>query len=117
MEKKYKKGEFPPRQRKDSKTKTNGSLSRRMTKVQAADIAEESIKRADEYIEKKMGSAKDVVSELASEIAKIPKSVPVVIPEETKKKMQDLSDGSLLSLSRYEGAGVDKKSPFSGLVI
>ena len=55
--------------------------------VTASKVSEETIKRADEYVEGRLNEFTTNINMLKGTIDKIPSSIPVTIPEEVQKKM------------------------------
>lgn len=57
--------------------------------VKASAVAEETMKRADEYVGEKMTAITETINNFGEAVKKIPENVPVTMPEEISQKLKD----------------------------
>lgn len=57
--------------------------------VKASQVAEETMKRTDEYVGEKLTAITETINNFGEAVKKIPENVPVTMPEEISQKLKD----------------------------
>lgn len=75
-----------------STTSQQGSPTARPSPVKATAVADATMQRADEYAQQKMDEISKKIKDFGDSVAKIPKDVPVNLPEDVDKKLNDFKN-------------------------
>lgn len=110
----YKQGQYSPKreipkpeysqtssvqQQPNGRASPSGDQPSTVKPVKASAVAEETIKRADEYVDSKMTAITNKINTFDKAVGKIPPGVPVNMPEEVQKKLDEFK-GNLNELDK-----------------